>query len=468
MLRRVESFVKQYRLVSPGDRLLAAVSGGADSVAMLHVLHRLAALLGIDLAVAHLDHRIRGDAAAADAQFVADLASRLRLPCTVGRADVPGRARRKHLSLEMAARQARYDFLARTARTTNASSVATAHTADDQAETVILNLARGAGPAGLGGIPRRIVLNGVDVVRPLLGVTRKQVVAYLNANNLSWREDASNRDMKHLRNRVRHQVLPLLARALNPKVRQALARTAELMHEENQWGDRAAAKALADCLAPGAALALPALLNRPKAEQRRVLRLWLAAAGIPAEEVSFDVMSRLNTLARSGRAGGDLQVGGQWTVRKQYDAFLAPRRNTGRHRPSAFRQPVAVPGETLLAAPPLRIVTRLAPGIVRPKAGRPGDLPARASISRAAMGRKKLFVRSWRDGDRISPLGMNGSKKLQDIFVDQKVPVTRRPEIPIIECGGDIVWLPGYRVARGWEVKDASTDAVQICVTVAR
>ena len=178
MLRCVESFVKQYRLFAAGDRVLAAVSGGADSVAMLHVLHRLSALLGIELAVAHLDHRIRGEAAAADAAFRGRTwPPRLGLPCTVGRADVPRRARRKHISLEMAARQARYEFLARTARRVKARRVATAHTADDQAETVILNLARGAGPAGLGGIPRRIVLNGgADVVRPLLGVTRKQVL----------------------------------------------------------------------------------------------------------------------------------------------------------------------------------------------------------------------------------------------------------------------------------------------------
>jgi len=465
MLRSVQSFVKQYRLFSPGDRVLAGVSGGADSVAMLHALSLLAPASDLDLVSAHLDHRIRGENSTADARFVRRLCTGLGVRCILGRSDVPCRARRKHISLEMAAREARYEFFARAAKQCQASVVATAHTADDQAETVILNLARGAGPAGLGGIPRQIVRRGLRVVRPLLGVTRKQVLAYLNANRLSWREDESNREEDHLRNRVRHQVLPLLERALNPKIRQALARTADVMREEDLWADQAAADALAACLRSDGGLDLTAFGSRPAAEQRRVARGWLTASGVPAGLLDFDTVMRLVALAQSRRASGEVPVGAAWSVRKQYTALFVQRRRPGRGVTRRFRRSIGVPGETLMPAVGLRVRTSVAPGVVKPKASKVGRLPAKASLSRAAVGRKKVFVRFWQDGDRMCPLGLKGSKKLQDVFVDHKVPLLRRRETPVFECGGQIVWVPGYRVARGWEMPDATSDGIQISVT---
>ena len=214
-------------------------------MALLLILHALAPVFRIKLTVAHLNHGIRGKSAAADAAFVRKLARTLGLPCVCGRANVPRLARKSRLSVEMAARQARYAFLSEVARTVEADVLATAHTADDQAETILLKLARGAGPRGLAGIPREGRVNGLRVIRPLLDIPRKDIVRYLRSRRQSWREDESNDSLAHLRNRIRHKVLPLLESELNPEIRPALIRTAEILREEDRCLDGMARACLA-------------------------------------------------------------------------------------------------------------------------------------------------------------------------------------------------------------------------------
>lgn len=434
-------------------------------MALLRLLLDVAPRLNLRVVAAHLDHGIRGAASAADARFVARAARRLGVRCILGRARVPLRAKARRISLEMAAREARYAFLARAARRVGADAVATAHTADDQAETVLLKLARGAGPQGLSGIPYEGVAHGIRIVRPMLDVTRAQVVAFLRARDQEWREDESNRDPAHLRNRVRACVLPVLERELNPDVRSALRRTADILSAENEWMDAAAREALAGASRGRVRravsdLSVAPLAAMPVALRRRALRLWLSDAGVPADTIDYGVIGRVERLLRRASGTVDVELTDGWAVRRAYAsvAVCPPGRAAGG---LAFRAAVRVPGETAVAGL-FHARVWVEPGIVRERGTRPGRLPARASISRDKVGRRRLYLRNWQPGDRMRPFGMAGSKKLQDILVDAKVPRPERIGVPVVECGGEIIWMPGYRIAEGWGVRDGSVPALQI------
>lgn len=462
MLHTIQHTIETHRMLRRGDHVLLAVSGGADSVALAYALHALIRRYRLTLTLAHLNHGLRGRAAAEDARFVSELAWRLGLPCLQGRIDVSRHARDTRVSIEMAARELRYGFFVRTARETGASCIATAHTADDQAETILLKLARGAGPQGLSGIPYVTQFRGLRVIRPLRDVTHRDAARFLERHGLAWREDRSNRDPRFLRNRARHEILPLLESRLNPRVRRALLRTGDVMREENEWLDALATRLLGRCAARGAPAALSAgrLKQCRLAARRRVLRLWLVRGGMDPDAVDFDAVDTLDHLLRERSGTRSVSLPGGWRAVRRYDR-LSLERETGA-LPGAFRVRLLVPGETILPEQGLRIVAKWDRGVIRQAGARIGGLPAEASLGARAAAGAALYVRSWQPGDRIRPLGLAGSCKLQDLFVDRKVPRDVRGRVPVIEGRGEIAWLPGYRVARGWEVKDPSGAALHI------
>ncbi|MCG2661148.1 MAG: tRNA lysidine(34) synthetase TilS, partial [Kiritimatiellae bacterium] len=321
LLHDVIQTIRRHNLLARGQHILVGVSGGADSVALLAVLRRLAPAWKLRLTVAHLNHGIRGPAAAADAAFVAGLARRWKLEFVGGKVNVPVQARRRGISLEMAGRSARYGFFAKAARTHHCDAVATAHTADDQAETILLNLARGAGAAGLAGIPYIGRHGALNVVRPLRDVGRASVERFLARGRLAWREDATNADPAFLRNRVRHEVLPFLEERLNPGIRLALLRASDILTRENEWLDVLAEEILGQCreAVTGHALEANRLSGFPVAARRRVLRHWLEASGLDAEMLSFDAIERLDNLITrrlTDRGGRAVTLSGGWLVRR--------------------------------------------------------------------------------------------------------------------------------------------------------
>jgi tRNA(Ile)-lysidine synthase len=438
MLDQIQSALERHAMVRRDDLVLVAVSGGADSVALLHALWQLREQLGIRLAIAHLNHGIRGAAADADAAFVCRLAQRLKLPLVEERADVPQQARAAGVSLEMAARAARYAFFQRAAFKLGAAAVAVAHNADDQAETILLRIARGTGPDGLAGMSPVSQRDGLKIVRPLLGVTRADIVAYLKQQRLRWREDVSNRDPHHLRNRVRHEILPLLERRLNPQIRTALLRMAEVMRDENEDNDL-----VAQTMVLYGHLSVKQLLAFGRARQRRILRQWLFAGRVEIDRVSFDAVESILPLLADQRGTKFLDLGGGWKVVRRYNEL------------SLERSPEA-------ATPRWKLDIKKQRGIIKEKPTTPGHLPACATLNAAAVRGFPLLVRAARPGDRMAPLGMEGTKKLQDIFTDAKVPRDQRDRIPVVECRGQIVWLPGYRVARGWEVPNPQSRSLRL------
>jgi tRNA(Ile)-lysidine synthase len=280
-------------LLRAGDRVGVAVSGGADSVALLRVLLELRAELGIVLSVAHFNHCLRGEQSMADEAFVADLADQHQLEFFVERRNVSEHPLAK-LSTEAAARQLRYNFFARLARKVRLDCIATGHTLDDQAETVLLKFLRGAGTRGLAGVYPIVDRDGFRIVRPLLCVTGDDVEAYLSSLGQVWREDESNLDPRFLRNRVRHELLPLLEREYNPRLRYLLADLARLSQAEQQYWDELVARHLTTT--PTGELLLAGFADLPVALQRRVVKRFAEAQGGAA--LDFAHVEKLRRCAR--------------------------------------------------------------------------------------------------------------------------------------------------------------------------
>lgn len=474
LIRQVRRSLRALGFTGEPQRVLVAVSGGADSVALLRALHALRGEFHLSLRVAHLHHGLRGAEADADARCVRDLAAELGLPSELGRAPVRRQAAQRGLSIEMAARDARYAFLARTARRWARSEpdgapvvLMTAHTADDQAETLLLRLARGAGTRGLGGMRPERVLAGLRLVRPMLAVRRRDVLAYLRRLQQPWREDASNADVAILRNRVRRQVLPLLAQTLNPAIVDALVRTGDVLQADEDWMEAMAQDLLTRLQGPGDAADLPVagLDALPVAARRRVLRLWLVRAGVRPEALDLSTVDRVAMLARQRRGSGGFVIEGLVRVERRYAHLHVA---VGRASPPAaapFRRVVRVPGKTDLRKAGLCIWAGEGTAIVRETGRRPGQLPSMASLSRQRLGTHALVVRSWRPGDRIAPFGMKGTVKVQDLLVNAKVPRAERGRVPILECAGEIVWIPGYRIARGWEVTPGDLRTLELRIS---
>ena len=419
----VAAFAAEWALWTPADRVLVAVSGGADSVTLLRLLHGL----GLDLAVAHIDHGLRGPESDADAAFVRALAEELGLPVFVERVEVaPG-------NVQAAARAARYAAFGRAARAAGASVLATAHHADDLAETVLMQLARGAGPGGLGGVPVSRPLapdSPVRVVRPLLAVAKADLAACAEAEGWAWREDASNTTGRYRRNRVRHRLLPALEEECGDGAARRMAAGAL---EQQRFVRAVVEPALAACadadarllrLAPLAALAPPVR----RAVLAEALRRWQ-----PGTSRSRALLDGIEALvdAPPGRRAGPC-----WRER---DAIRVGE------TPPPPEDGWAVDAERTLATPWGALVwephAAYDPLLARDACREVVDAAALAG---------PLRLRPWRAGDRLQPLGLGGSQLVSDLLTGRKVPPSERARQLVLVAerdGGEaIVWVVGHRL----------------------
>jgi tRNA(Ile)-lysidine synthase len=453
--------------------VVAAVSGGSDSVALLFLLHELQARGEMRLdAVAHLNHQIRPDADA-DEQFCEALAGRLNVPFVAARVDVPTRAAAGKCSIEVAARAARRAFLARVRDDRHADSVATAHTLDDQAETVLLRIARGSGLRGLGGIAP--VRDGR--IRPLLEVTRAELQHELAGRGETWREDATNADLTNPRNRVRHELLPYLRMHFNPSVHRSIARLAELARAEDDWMARSAAAAAESVMDAGDSvvrLHQGRLLALPEAIQRRVVQLALETS-MAGRSPSLDDVDAVRAVASGTPAA--CEVSGV-RVEHSSGSVVLINRSVAKVRSEGssptFNVDLPVPGVAQVAGTGW-VVEALGPQ-PRPSGrgprradfarwGASGSAPSASNdaveVDAAAVG-SQLVVRSRLAGDRIRPLGLGGRKKVQDVFVDRKVNHGDRDTVPIVtDVQGRLVWVAGHVLSEEFRVTE-HTKAVII------
>ncbi len=421
--------MQDYRLLAPGQGVLLACSGGADSVALVLLMRSLATEYGWSLAVGHVHHGLR-PSAEEDAVFVEALARRLDLAFLTRR--LVGLS---PPNLEAKARAGRYAALADMARQLGLAAVATAHTLDDQAETVLLRLLRGTGPAGLAGIaPRRPLAPGVDVVRPLLWCRRSQLRQFLAEEGQTWREDESNLDPRQLRNRLRHRLMPLLL-AENPRLPEALAQLAEVVREEEAvWAEQvtSTARQLARRADGGWRVALQPFLQLPVGLQRRLLRTLLGTWG----GASFVHLEEARGLLRTGQAGQERTLPGGVRVRLESGTFWVGV------PPPASVAPVrlAVPGRVVVPELGLMVEAKVEP---REGAGPRGAWEAELDVRWAERG---LVVRTRQPGDRIRL--KVGTRKLQDLLVDLRIPRWDRDRLAVVATeDGEVLWVVGHRVA---------------------
>jgi tRNA(Ile)-lysidine synthase len=447
---RITDTICTKQLFKAGDTLIIGLSGGADSTALLDLLATLPAF-PVHLVAAHLNHCLRGVDSDTDEQFCRELAARYEIPFESRRVDVKAVADTYSLNLEDAGRRSRIDFFDDLSVRWQAAAVVLAHHADDQAETVLMRLLRGSGMAGLAGIPWS---NGRGYVRPLLDITRGEIEAYLTERHLNWREDSSNRDTTFLRNRIRHELLPLLER-YNPAVRKTLATTAGILSEEDALLEAHTLQAAElVCLFTGvtATCSISLLHSYPAALQRRLIRLMLSRLAGNLDHITHRHLENILRMCRAARPNLRTNLPQNLVALKEYDRLVikAPDKTAT----ETVEIIIAGPGSYQMPDGSLLRIE-----ISPPPADPAGNL-ATAYFD----GERMPFpwhIRTFCPGDRIQPLGMSGRKKVKDIFIDEKVPLSRRTLTPLLFCGSELIWIVGLRTSHPARLDSLSTLIVK-------
>lgn len=459
-VRQVKYFVEKHRLLSRSERVLVAVSGGPDSVALLRLLVDLRQELDLHLEVAHLQHGIRGEEAKEDARFTAELADKFSLPFHLKNVNLPEiRTAAGRGNLEALARDERYRFFAEVVRDRGLNKVATAHTQDDQAETVLMWFLRGSGLTGLGGMAPVYCMKSagrdLSVIRPLLETSKAELLEYLSETGQSFRLDRTNQDPSLLRNWIRLELLPKIRERVDGRLSERLGQQAELLRDEN----RLLADMVLDMLQKVCdrnEVRRDLLLAQPAALQRRLLRLWITEARGNLRGVDFVHIEELRRLIEQGPPHGRLALPGGWELAREYDRLKLVRR-----QPRVKRQCYAY---DFAAGSNLRVAEagwEIRSEFIQP----PLDyLPAELTeaVFDAACLTGPLVVRNFRKGDFLQPLGMSGHRKIKDLFIEHKLPLALRASLPLLVLGQEILWVPGYRQSERAKVTAATAVILRL------
>jgi tRNA(Ile)-lysidine synthase len=447
LFEKVAKTIIRYSMFAPGDRVAVAVSGGADSVFLLHALFELAPRWGLRLSVVHLDHKLRGAESRADAEFVRELARSFGLPAHMAEADVA----RAHDNLEQAARLARQQCYMEILAAGKADRIATGHTRSDQAETVLFRFLRGSGSAGLAGI-RPLTADGL--VRPLIELSRDEIRAWLSDRGISWREDSTNAAADFARNRIRHTLLPALARDWNPAIEETLAHTAEWAQDEEAYWESEIARVAGEKLRDGR-LSCRELTAMPRAIARRLVRKAIEQVKGDLRGVSFQHVEQILMLAASQEGDGRLQIPGVEVLRSfDWVRFVIFSAN----EPGDFSIPVQAPGAYPL--PNQRFTLRLE---VIETASR-GDCVYNGGMEVLDGERVRglLTLRNWRPGDQYKPLGRSSEEKIKNLFQQARIPLWERHNWPILTIGEQIVWARRFGPASDFAATSASRSVVKV------
>jgi tRNA(Ile)-lysidine synthase len=457
----VAEFITRHRMLEPGQSVGVAVSGGADSVFLLHALRELAPRFDILLSIIHIEHGIRGAASVADAEFVARLAAEFELPFHLRRADVTA----MDGNLEQAARQVRQSVFSDLIAAGTVDRVATGHTQSDQAETVLFRILRGSGLTGLAGI---LPVTREGLIRPLLEIGRGEIEAWLRERGIAWREDATNQDRTYARNRLRQDVLPLLRDAFNPQLDQRLSHLAALARdEESYWASELARHPPPATSHQPLVLPVSQLLEAPPALARRLVRRYVEIVKGDLRGIDFDHVERVIEMAGSDQGHDRVQMPGLDVCRSFDWIRIAPADSDA--PPADFALPLQVPGSVELPGSKARIVLQ-----VLEKDGSSG-VSAQAPCARVGNeldwqrfdrgGAPSLELRNWRPGDQYRRVGQTKPEKVKFFFQEARIPLWERRDWPIITFHGQIVWARLFGAAAEFATGPGTKSVLQVAET---
>ena len=442
------------------ETVAVAVSGGPDSVALLHLLFRLREEFGLRLHVAHLNHMLRGENGARDARFVAELARTLDLPCTCEERDVHAYQQASaNSSLEDAARQVRYQFLNETADRVGASRIALGHMADDQAETVLLHLVRGTGLSGLRGM---LPVRG-RIIRPVLTVRRDEIAEFLRAEGIAYCSDETNESRQFARNKIRADVIPLLQREFNPRVVESIVRTAQVVRSAEEWThielSRSFDRLVKERDERGLTFSADALINAPAMLRRMAIRRAIRECAAETLNLGLSHVEATEALLFSADRTGQISLPGGLLAKRTEDRLEIRRANV-KTTGEGWSFDIQVPGTYAIPDSDRKIGLEIVPRDAG-HSGQPMTEPNEAFMDWKAV-KGNLAIRNRPPGDRFHPLGAPGSRKLKDFFIDLKVPQPQRDRIPLLVDDEGIICVLGYVIADKMRVRPETETLLHI------
>jgi len=461
MIERVLDTIKKYNLIEYGDKIVVGISGGPDSVCLLHILHRLIPEYGIELYALHVNHMLRGEDADLDELFVKEFCNSLGVPLRVIASDINKISESSGISLEEAGREVRYRAFEQYAADVGASKIAVAHNKNDLVETVLMNIIRGSGLEGLTGIDYR---RG-KIIRPLLDIDRKDIEDYCRQNNLSPRIDLSNLENKYTRNKVRLDLIPYITRMFNVDVVESVYRLAALLKDDNDLIEKVALEVYSSCVTSRkpdmVSLDIARLKKNHVSLVKRVLRNAIREVKGNIKGIESKHIDMVMDLMESGKTGLEIHLPGRIRAMRSYGA-LRIGLGSEKTKTPLFEALITIPGITMVPV----LNTSIEASVVEKKLIsieqcnnlRYNSLVQFFDYDRLSSG---IYIRNRRDGDIFKPLKSNGTKKLKEYFIDNKIPREKRDEIPLVAKQNEIVWIIGYKISDKFKVTE-NTKSVLI------
>lgn len=465
--------IKKYNMLNQGDKVVVGVSGGPDSLCLLHLLNHLKHETGIELYAAHVNHGLRGESADQDERFVKDFAEDLGIGVSVKRIDIKDYAKRNKVTLEEAGREARYSYFNEIVKKVNAHKIAVGHNMNDSVETLLLNLLRGSGIEGLKGIEP---VRG-NIIRPLIKVGRGEIEQYCNQNHLAPRLDESNTENIFTRNRIRLDLIPYLEMNFNPNVVDSLSRTAQLIYDENAFLHNLSKHYYSECLLEAGDNIIKFSKERfnslHDSVKRRILRHAIEQIKGNLSAVEKVHIDQAIDLSGKGRSGTWTKVPEDIIVKIEYDQLIIMLRTPKNEISYSYKIPI--PGEIEIPEVKARLMVRIL------------DIKETESVKRSNFiclldydelneylaklrtqdsGLRTFCVRNRRNGDMITPSGMKGSKKLKDYFIDEKIPREERTLIPLAAVENEVIWIIGKRYSQRFKVTNKTKEVLVLEYTI--
>lgn len=451
MFKALET-VNKYNLLSKNDKIIVGVSGGPDSVCLLHFLNSIKGDYGLSIIVAHINHNLRGEKAVEDMEFVCKMAHDLNLPFFVHNAMVADYASLKHMSVELAGREIRYDFFNKLLKENNADKIAVAHNLNDQAETILMHIFRGSGMQGLTGM----AYESGNIIRPLMETSRHEILDYIQKNGLKYRIDDTNNQDKFLRNKIRLRVIPYIEENFNSNIKTSLSKTAEILRGEFDFIENYVDEIFDSvCSKKGESLYLniDRYMMLDISIKRRLLRRVIRLIKGNSINVEFKHLEYIMKFIKTSGTGDRIDITDNIEILRQYEYIVFYQNK------NFFKEDFC-----------FQLIT---PGIIKIN----GNIRIKSELCRKLTGDLKnpdfafldydkikghIVVRSRKDGDVLIPYGMTGKKKLQDYFVDMKIPLRDRKSIPLVASGSEILWIAGYRINDKYKITKNTKNILKL------